>query len=125
MLSPELHRAKHFPSACQRPASDCSILRESASSVETLIRLSLGFEGLMADPARFELTTPAFGGQCSIQLSYGCPARGARPRGRAEPSVSRGVLANGLCARRTGCAYRAATGCGIVASIAEPSTCSA
>jgi hypothetical protein len=41
----------------------------------------------MADPARFELTTSAFGGQRSIQLSYGSGARNIAEGHRVRNAV--------------------------------------
>lgn len=47
----------------------------------------------LVHPAGFEPTTPAFGGQYSIQLSYGCSA------GDIIPMSARGVHA-GFCFAR-------------------------
>src|SRR3979409_2253988 len=63
------------------PARCCVVLRDCGKTPATVCS---DFKYLMADPARFELTTSAFGGQRSIQLSYGC-----------GPKLS-GLIAQGL-----------------------------
>lgn len=64
----------HYVSRCFRGASISTVAR-------TILVLAkfLEIREKMAHPARFELTTSAFGGQRSIRLSYGC----GRPASRA------------------------------------------
>ncbi len=42
----------------------------------------------MVHPERFEPPTPAFGGQCSIQLSYGCVASNSSAGSRWTPALT-------------------------------------
>ena len=64
------------------PKGGGALPKQSAQSLPSLsldsgylgVTLSQMFTRNVAHPARFELTTSAFGGQRSIQLSYGCRA---------------------------------------------------
>jgi hypothetical protein len=55
----------------------------------------------MADPARFELTTSAFGGQRSIQLSYGSGAQNI-PEGPRRCNAGHHVIGPSYAACRKG-----------------------